>query len=247
MNYIKKHKLTSLIIFIYIILIVFAYFIYKLLVGNSGLPQYGNRLEGIEKYPITEEQQNKIVEDISKENYVLEVKKPYLSGRILKVIITISDLAPRDIKYLADLASAALTKEQNDLYDIEVYINKEYNCWFTATGRLDENGTFIEPITIQFSTNLSENKFIESYGISLSSTPDFNGKQTIEIKDDGEYIVYGFTKDKFGDYNCQIKIVKKDQDIVAEKQTITTNATSSFPIIGYKTKGIDGFVWTKNR
>ena len=90
MEYIKKHKLTAFIILVYIIVIAFAYFIFKLFIGSSGLPVYGDRLDGIENVPITDDQKDAIVAKLSESDFVLKVTKPYLNGKILKVIVTIA-------------------------------------------------------------------------------------------------------------------------------------------------------------
>ena len=86
MSYVRRHKLTIFVILVYIIVVAFAYFIYKLFIGSSGLPVYGDRLDGIEKVPITEKQIKTIQSSISEEEFVLKVTEPYLNGKILKVI-----------------------------------------------------------------------------------------------------------------------------------------------------------------
>ena len=66
MEYIKKHKLTAFIVFVYIIVIAFGFFVYNLFIGSSGNPVYGDRLDGIEDVPITDEQKDKIAAEIEK-------------------------------------------------------------------------------------------------------------------------------------------------------------------------------------
>ena len=83
MNYIKKHKLTCFIILAYTIVIVFGFVIYKMFLGNSGLPVYGDRLYDIQSVPIEEEKYSKIQEEIGAVDYVIKVDKPVLKGRIL--------------------------------------------------------------------------------------------------------------------------------------------------------------------
>ena len=56
MNFIKKHKLTTFIIIIYIAVIIVLYFLYKIFMGSNGLPVYGDRLDGIDAVKITDEQ-----------------------------------------------------------------------------------------------------------------------------------------------------------------------------------------------
>ena len=143
MNYIKKHKLTSFVILVYIIVVAFAYFLYKLFIGSSGLPVYGDRLDGIENVPISEEQKDKIVEELSNTDFVIKVTRPYLNGKILKVVFTVADSADLQLsKQLDSIVYGALTEEQRAFYDVEIFIAKNYNCTLEATGKMDEDGNF---------------------------------------------------------------------------------------------------------
>lgn len=245
MDYIKKHKLTIFVITIWIIVVAFLYFLYKLFIGSSGLPVYGNRLDGIEKVPISEEQITKIKENIEKESYVVKVTKPYLSGKVFKVIITVADNAKlADSKTLVKYVDEQLTKEQKEFYDVAVYLNKYYNCTLEASGKVDEEGNFVENVTVKYSSDLSKNSGVE-YGISNDKTVDYNKKQTYEIKEDGEYIIYGFTKDKLGESKCSIKINKKKatDDTNTVETTVNSVTSQDFPAIGYKKYGTDTYVW----
>ena len=249
MGYIKRHKLATFIILVYIIVVAFAYFLYKLFIGSSGLPVYGDRLDGIEKVPITEEQIKKIEDDLKAEEFVLKVTKPYLNGKILKVIVTVSDLSGIDpAKALSSKITEALTEDQLNFYDIEYYIKKEYNCTLEATGKMDEDGNFLEDVVVKFSTDLSKNPLVEDYGMSTSKDKTFNKEQTFKVENDGEIVIYGYTKDKVGDSACSIKITKKKGDENSEDakiDTVNSITTRSYPLIGYKKYGKKDFVWTK--
>lgn len=248
MEYIKNHKLTIFIIIVYIVLVAFAYFLYKLFIGSSGLPVYGDRLDGIEKVPITEEQIAQIKDEIEKEDFVLKVTKPYLNGKVLKVIINVSDKAGVDAsKALASKITAALDENQKEFYDIEVFLNKYYNCTLEATGDIDEDGNFVNDVIVKFSNDLSKNEFALDYGISNSNKVTYNKEQEFKIDKDGEYIIYGFTKDKMGEGSCSIKIVMKKSEAKASEDTINSITTRAFPIIGYRKYGTKDFVWTKSR
>ncbi len=167
MGYIRKHKLTSFIILVYIIVVGFTFFLYKLFIGSSGKPVYGNRLDGIENVPITEEQKETITNAIMDNERVLKVTKPYLNGKIFKVIIYMADAADVDSsKSLADLVVNNLTDEQKAFYDIEVYLTKFYDCTLEATGTQDEEGNFVENVKVKFSSDLSENEYTLEYGLS---------------------------------------------------------------------------------
>lgn len=248
MDYIKKHKLTAFIILVFIVVVGFGYFVYNMFIGSSGMPVYGNRLDGIEDVPITEEQYTKIVEELCKESIVLEVNKPTLRGKILSVIITIGDsTANAAAKKLADKVSAQLTEEQNNFYDIEVFITKYYHCTLEVTGPMDEDGNFTSDITVKFSDELTENEHVINYGMSDKETVDYNNKQEYAITQDGTYVIYGYTKDKVGERKCSIKVVRKASDAPATEETLESTISESFPIIGYKRKATDTFVWTKDR
>ncbi len=249
LNYIKKHKLTTFIIVVYIIVIGFAFFVYNLFIGSSGLPVYGDRLDGIEDVPITEEQISKMVEEIKKDDNVIKVTTPYLNGKILKVIITVHDKAsPAPVKALSSKITEQLTEEQKKFYDVELYIKKNYNCTLEATGNVDEDGNFVDTVKVKFRDNLSKSDTSIEYGIGLSDKASYNKEQTIEIKEDGEKIVYGYTKDKGGEEKCSIKIVKKSGEKSTQSVTIDSVTNRNFPIIAYRKNGVStNFVWTKDR
>ncbi len=247
MNYIKKHKLTVFVIFVYIVLIAFLFFLYKLFIGSSGLPVYGDRLDGIENVPITKEQKEKIVDEISKKDFVLKVTPPYLNGKILKVVVTVTDNAKlADSKALAATVIGVLDDEQKAFYDVEFFINKLYNCTIEATGKMDEDGNFIDNVEVKFASDLSKRDIKVEYGLSTKDDSEFNKKQSITVKDDGEHIIYGITKDKSGNSKCSIKIVKKSENVKANTTTIDTiTVDRDFPTIGYLKAGTTAFSWAK--
>ena len=248
MDYIKKHKLTAFILLVFIVVVGFGYFVYNMFIGSSGMPVYGNRLDGKDEVPITEDQYTKIVDEISNESIVLEVDKPTLRGKILSVIITIGDsTATAKAKELATKVSNVLTEEQNNFYDIEIFITKYYHCSLEVTGLMDEEGNFTNDVTVKFSDDLSLNKHVTNYGLSDQKTVDYNNKQEYTITEDGTYVIYGYTKDKVGERTCNIKVVRKASDAATTEETIDSVLSESFPIIGYKRKATNNFVWTKDR
>lgn len=247
MNYIKKHKLSAFVILVYIIVVGFAYFIYKLFIGSSGLPVYGDRLDGIENVPITEEQKENIVNNISQKDFVLKVTKPYLKGKILKVIVYVADNADMMAsKQLDSLVTGALDADQIAFYDVELFLTKNYNCTLEATGKMDEDGNFVGDVDVKFLDDLSKSEFATDYGISTTDAVTYNKEQSIKITEDGEHIIYGFTKDKIGESKCSIKIVKKTSEAAAKETTINTvSVDRNFPTIGYFKAGSNQFVWAK--
>ena len=247
MNYIKKHKLTSFVILVYIVVVAFAYFIYKLFIGSSGLPVYGDRLDGIESVPITEEQKDKIVEAFTSDRYVLNITRPYLNGKILKVVVTTADNASLPgAKEISSRILEALDADQKAFYDIEYFVTKRYNCTLEATGRMDEEGNFLSDVEVKFVDDLKDNKYGIDYGLSTTANVEYNKEQNYTIKEDGEYIIYGKTKDVSGESSCSIKIVRKASDAESKLTTVNTvTVDREFPTIGYMKAGTSGYVWAK--
>lgn len=247
MNYIKQHKLTAFVILVYIIVVAFAYFIYKLFIGSSGLPVYGDRLDGIENVPITDEQIQQIVDVFEKDPYVLKITKPYLNGKILKVVVTTADNASLDgAKGMSSKILEALDADQKAFYDVEYFVTKKYNCTLEATGKMDEEGNFLSDVEIKFVDDLSKRDFDIDYGIAPTENVEYNKEQSYTIKEDGEFIIYGKTKDVSGESRCSIKIVRKASDAEANLTTVNTvTIDRSFPTIGYLKAGTANFVWAK--
>lgn len=247
MNYIKKHKLTSFVILVYIVVVAFAYFIYKLFIGSSGLPVYGDRLDGIENVPITEEQIDQIVDILSKNEAIMKITRPYLNGKILKVVITVSDGAElQPLKELDSKIIGVLDSDQRAFYDIEYFINKDYNCTIAATGKMDEEGVFTSDVKVRFYEDLSNREYDLEYGLSKTNELTYNKEQSVTISEDGEFIIYGFTKDKGKADTCSIKIVRKEADLDVKETTVNTiSVNRAFPSIGYLKAGTNAFVWNK--
>ena len=220
--------------------------------GSNGLPVYGDRLDGIDNVPITEEQKTNLKAKIMENNNVITVRDPHISGRTYNITIIVGDAMKRDdSKKLADLVTASLTEEQNNFYDVQVFIKKKYTCTLVATGYADEDGVFTSDVEVKFESELSKDKDVLGYGLTTTNTKDYNAKIKETVTADGEVIYYGFTKDKIGEYSCSIKIVrnkaKNDKESASKETEINSITTRDFPIIGYKRKGSQGYTWTKDR
>ena len=252
MGYIRKHKLAVFVMIVYIIVVGFTFFIYKLFIGSSGNPVYGDRLDGIENVPITEEQKTKIVDTLKEDKAVLNVTKPYLNGKILKVIITVGDKANVDgSKPFATKVTDILSDEQKKFYDVEVYITKPYTCTLEATGDMDEEGNFVDNVTVKFSEDLSKNDYALDYGLTDKKGKAYNKETSYEIEKDGTYVIYGYTKDATGEFSCSIKITKKapkeGKQVDTKEDTVNSITDREFPLIGYLKCGTKSFVWTKTK
>ena len=249
MKYIKEHKLTTFIIIVFILFVVAGYVVMNYFDIGNNLPVYGDRLDGINNVMITDEQKENLKKTLLEQTNVIETNIN-LRGKIYNVVILVGDTAPiNDVKNYANLVKDSLSEEQNKYFDIQVFIYKKYSCTLVASGKTDEEGNFTENVTVKFEDNLKEEKLALNYGISNTETKDYNKKQEYTIKDDGEFVIYGFTQDKLGESTCSIKIVKKaaSEGATLKDTTISSATSENFPIIGYKRKATNDFVWTKDR
>ena len=250
MNFLKRHKLATFFIVLYIAFIIVGYFLYSKYNEKAGAPVYGDRLDGIENVKITDEQKTNLVNKIMDVKEVLKVSEPHLSGRTYNVVITYSDKGGNqsEARKLANYVTESLTEDQNNYYDIQVFIKKPYNCNIEAVGKADEEGNFVGDVKVKFVNDLANDKLVLGYGLSLTDKKDYNAKTQIDITSDGEYIIYGYTKDKIGESTCSLKVVRKtSKDVATKAYTINSLTSSSFPLIGYKRKGNSNYVWTKER
>ena len=125
MKYVKQHKFTIFVIFIFIIAVVGLFFGYNLFFSNGGKPAYGNRLEGIESVEITDENISKIKEELKKNDKVSEVNTN-ISGRTLNIIITVDDkMSLADAKSIGQKSYSSLNEKQINYYSIQIFINKK--------------------------------------------------------------------------------------------------------------------------
>ena len=125
MKFIKEHKFTVFVIILFIVAVIFLYFMYDLFFTNSGKPEYGNRLDGIEEVEITKDDLSKIETELKKNKNVSNVSSN-ISGRTLNIIITVDDgLGVDDAKKIGQNSYSSLSEKQIKYYAIQVFIKKK--------------------------------------------------------------------------------------------------------------------------
>lgn len=124
MEFIKKNKiLVSLLViaiafFAAIMIIIFS----NLSIGNN---EYGNRLDNIEKYPISDETINEIKTDISSYEKVTSVSYN-LEGKLANFILTVDDsLEEETAKNYANKILENLSDDVKSYYDIQVLVDSD--------------------------------------------------------------------------------------------------------------------------
>lgn len=95
----------------------------KILFSPSGESVYGNRLEGIENYPISDEKINEIKTVLLENTYCKEVNYQ-LTGRIMKFFITVeSETGSVSAQRLGDKIIDNLSETELGYYDVSIYIS----------------------------------------------------------------------------------------------------------------------------
>lgn len=125
MRYIKKNKLTSFVILIFILVVILGAYIYNTFFGSGRSEAYGDRLDGIEAVEITEEQYDSVKEKL-KENEKVTKVTTNLKGKIVNIIMTVKDdVNKTDAKKIAEGALKVFKKEQLEFYDIQIFVKKD--------------------------------------------------------------------------------------------------------------------------
>lgn len=122
-NFILKNR-------IYIVLVLFILFFAFVFVTMKAYLDpvdanavYGNRLDGIENYVITDEVISKIKEDIIALEKVIDLNY-HLEGRLANFIMTVeNDLDITDAKNYASKILEYLSDDIKGYYDIQIYID----------------------------------------------------------------------------------------------------------------------------
>ena len=124
MEFIKKNKILvsllaiAIIFFVAILIIIFS----NLSIGNN---EYGNRLDNIEKYPISNEVIDEIKTDISSYEKVTSVSYN-LEGKLANFILTVDDsLEEETSKNYANKILENLSDDIKNYYDIQILVDSD--------------------------------------------------------------------------------------------------------------------------
>ncbi len=133
----KKIKIKRERIGIFLIVAVVIVFIVLLAAfKDSGDTEalYGNRLDDVKEYPVKTSTLKKIESEIKKTDKV-ETVTSRVQGRIVVVDIIIKKETSRDdAKLLADIVANDLSEKQKELYDVQIFIDKDDDATFPIIG-----------------------------------------------------------------------------------------------------------------
>ena len=125
MNYIRKNKLTVLVIVIFAIVVILAAYVYNVFFSSGRREAYGNRLDGIEAVEITDKQYDEIKDKLKEDENVVKVTTD-LKGKIVNIIMTVKDEVTKDnAKKIAAVALTMFDEEQLEFYDVQIFVKKD--------------------------------------------------------------------------------------------------------------------------
>ena len=125
MNFIKKNKFTIITIVVLILVVIIGVEIKNLLGPDEGKASYGDRLDGIENYPLTDTLFTSIEETLKENTKVLNVENQ-VHGKIINLLITVSDdVSVSDAKQIASSTVSLFENDELSYYSLQVYVLKE--------------------------------------------------------------------------------------------------------------------------
>ena len=126
MKFIKKHKVALIVTGVIIVLLILcAWGIKSAFFSNIKESKYGNRLDGIENYPIEASTIDDIKNTLNETEYINSVSYD-LKGRCMYFIIELKEEVDLTTsRSLADKIAEKLTDEIKSFYDIQVLIDSE--------------------------------------------------------------------------------------------------------------------------
>ena len=123
MEFIKKHRIGLIVTGVILVLVILMFFgIKNAFFSNMGQSVYGNRLDGIEKYPI-DDAVIKDIETTLKDTGNINSFKYELKGRLMNFIIEVNaDVDLTTSRAFADKIAEKLSEDIKSFYDIQVYL-----------------------------------------------------------------------------------------------------------------------------
>ena len=123
MEFIKIHRIGLIVTGVILVLVILMFFgVKNAFFSNMGQSVYGNRLDGIEKYPI-DDAVIKDIETTLKDTGNISSFKYELKGRLMNFIIEVNaDVDLTTSRAFADKIAEKLSDDIKSFYDIQVYL-----------------------------------------------------------------------------------------------------------------------------
>ena len=137
--------IVSIVCILSILIGVIVYF-----AKQSSQNAYGNRLDGIETIEIKEDRLTEI-ENVVKESEIVSKVNVNLQGKLIYVVVTLSEGTPTDAENISVKVMEKLSEEEKAFYDIQFM--------FTSTSKSEDNVFPIMGYKKSSSTTISWTKY----------------------------------------------------------------------------------------
>lgn len=125
MKMIRNNKATITCILVCTLLFILGFAAYSWLFPNKGMPVYGNRLKGIEKIGLKEENLKDASEKVKANKNVISVSYD-VKGKLINYIIKVGEkTALKDAKALTDIVYNSFDEKVQSYYDFQVFIEND--------------------------------------------------------------------------------------------------------------------------
>ena len=122
---IKNNLLTIFILIIFVAFMFVLAYLKNLYWDNNDKAAYGNRLDGIENYKLSDEEIKKIKETIEKDEDVIKVEYRQ-EGRIINLELKVSDtLTDDNARKMCSEMLKNFTEEQLSYFSVQYYLYKD--------------------------------------------------------------------------------------------------------------------------
>ncbi|MDD2181002.1 MAG: hypothetical protein PHW32_01395 [Bacilli bacterium] len=123
MDFVKKHKIKIILLFVFVLLMIFAFIgIKQLLYPDARKDLYGRRLEGIEEFAVDNNRLKEISGKLEKEEKIEKINYN-LSGRIINFIIKLDgDVDLITSQSFADKVLENFEEDEKKYFDFQVYL-----------------------------------------------------------------------------------------------------------------------------
>ena len=124
MKFLRRNKFTIIAIIILIVLVIISVEVKNIFVPDEGKASYGSRLEGLKEHKIEDKVFKELETKLKENDKVLSVEN-ILHGKIINLIITVSDDV--DVNSAKNIANSTLNLFSNDelsYYTLSVFVKK---------------------------------------------------------------------------------------------------------------------------
>ena len=123
MDFVKKHKIKIILLFVFVLLMIFAFIgIKQLLYPDARKDLYGRRLEGIEEFAVDNNRLKEISGKLEKEEKIEKINYN-LSGRVINFIVKLDgDVDLITSQSFADKVLENFEEDEKKYFDFQVYL-----------------------------------------------------------------------------------------------------------------------------